>query len=146
MIVMVIIIIIIIMIIGKNKSPNFFYAVLQLIQLPWCTVGTILDQLLFFCGSFFLIIYLFLHVSIQTDGWCCRGCDCQILPPAKDWKTPNNLREFTALGCPQSLIYPLLFPPILQHYHISERFQRATKRGKFLRAAWEFDFVLNSRQ
>ena len=40
----------------------------------------------------------------------------------------------------------LLFSPILQHYHISERFQRATKRGKFSRTAWEFDVVLNSRQ
>ena len=35
---------------------------------------------------------------------------------------------------------------ILQHYHISEIFQRATKRGKFSRAAWEFDVVLNLRQ
>ena len=34
-----------------------------------------------------------------------------------------------------SEIYSLLFSPILQHYHISERFQRATKRGKFSRAA-----------
>ena len=29
---------------------------------------------------------------------------------------------------------------------ISERFQRATKHGKFSRAAWEFDIVQNSRQ
>ena len=27
---------------------------------------------------------------------------------------------------------------------IANRFQRATKRGKFSRAAWEFDVVLNS--
>ena len=39
-----------------------------------------------------------------------------------------------------------LLSPILQHYHISERFQRATKHGKFWRAAWEFDVVLNSGQ
>ena len=45
-----------------------------------------------------------------------------------------------------SEIYSLLFSPTLQHYHISERFQRATKRGKFSRAAWEFEVVLNSRQ
>ena len=38
----------------------------------------------------------------------------------------------------------LLFSPILQHYHISERFQRATKHGKFLRATLEFDVMLNS--
>jgi len=36
---------------------------------------------------------------------------------------------------------------LLQHYHISERLRRATKRGKFSRAACrEFDFVLNLRQ
>ena len=36
---------------------------------------------------------------------------------------------------------------LLQHYHISERLRRATKRGKFSRAAYrEFDFVLNLRQ
>ena len=29
--------------------------------------------------------------------------------------------------------------------HISERFQRATKCGKFSRAVWEFNVVLNSR-
>ena len=29
---------------------------------------------------------------------------------------------------------------------IVNRFQRATKRGKFSRAAWEFDVVLNSRK
>ena len=35
---------------------------------------------------------------------------------------------------------------LLQHYHISERLRRATKRGKFSRAAYrEFDFVLNLR-
>ena len=45
-----------------------------------------------------------------------------------------------------SEIYSLLFSPILQNYHISERFQRATKRDKFSRAAWEFDVVLNSRE
>ena len=28
--------------------------------------------------------------------------------------------------------------------NIANRFQRATKRGKFSRAAWEFDVVLNS--
>ena len=31
-----------------------------------------------------------------------------------------------------------------QHYHISERFRRATKSGKFSRAVWEFDVVLIS--
>ena len=46
-----------------------------------------------------------------------------------------------------SEIYSLSFSPILQNYHISERFQRATKRDKFSRAAaWEFDVVLNSRE
>ena len=45
-----------------------------------------------------------------------------------------------------SINYLLLFYPILQHYHISEKFQRTTKCGKFLHAAWEFDVVLNSRQ
>lgn len=45
-----------------------------------------------------------------------------------------------------SEIYSLLFTPILQHYHISEGFQRATKYGKFSRAAWGFDVVLNMRQ
>ena len=36
---------------------------------------------------------------------------------------------------------------LLQHYHISERLRRATKRGKFPRAACrEFDFVLNLGQ
>ena len=45
-----------------------------------------------------------------------------------------------------SEIYWLLFDPILQHYHILERFQRATKHGKFLRAAWEFDVGRNLRQ
>ena len=39
-----------------------------------------------------------------------------------------------------------MFYPIIQHKHILERFQRATKRGKFSRTAWEFDVVLNSRQ
>ena len=38
-----------------------------------------------------------------------------------------------------SEIYSPLFSPILQHYHISKRFQRATKGGKFLHAVWEFD-------
>ena len=45
-----------------------------------------------------------------------------------------------------SEIYSLLFTPILQHYHISERFQRATKHGKFSPAAWKFDVLLNLRQ
>ena len=36
-----------------------------------------------------------------------------------------------------------IYSPILQNYHISERFQRATKRDKFLRTAWEFDVVLS---
>ena len=45
-----------------------------------------------------------------------------------------------------SEIYLLLFDPILQHYHILERFQRATKHGKFSRAAWEFDVGRNLRQ
>ena len=40
----------------------------------------------------------------------------------------------------------LLFSPILQHYHISERFQRATKRGKFSHATLEFDVTLNLRK
>ena len=45
------------------------------------------------------------------------------------------------------LVYLLLFSPILQDYHISERFQKATKRGKFSRATWGLDVVmLNSRQ
>ena len=39
-----------------------------------------------------------------------------------------------------------MFSAIIQQKHILERFQRATKRGKFSRAAWEFDVVLNSRQ
>ena len=39
-----------------------------------------------------------------------------------------------------------MFYPIIQHKHILERFQRATKRGNFSRTAWEFDVVLNSRQ
>ena len=34
-----------------------------------------------------------------------------------------------------SVIYSLLFTPFLQHYHISERFQRATRNGKFSPAA-----------
>ena len=38
-----------------------------------------------------------------------------------------------------SEIFSLLFSPILKHSHISERFQRSTKRGKSSRAAWEFD-------
>ena len=37
------------------------------------------------CRSLSLIIYMFIHVNIQTGGWFCRGCDCQI-PTAKDWK------------------------------------------------------------
>ena len=44
-----------------------------------------------------------------------------------------------------SVIYLLLLSFFLQHYHISERFQRATRRGKFSRAAWEIDVMLNSR-
>ena len=44
------------------------------------------------------------------------------------------------------VVASLLFSPILQHYPISQRFQRATKRSKFSHAAWEFDVVLNSRQ
>ena len=39
-----------------------------------------------------------------------------------------------------------MFSAIIQQKHILERFQRATKRGEFSRAAWEFDVVLNSRQ
>ena len=35
-----------------------------------------------------------------------------------------------------AVIYSLLFSPFLQQYHISERLLRATKRGKFLGAAW----------
>ena len=37
---------------------------------------------------------------------------------------------------------------LLQHYNISERLRRATKRGKFSQfsAYREFDFVLNLRQ
>ena len=45
-----------------------------------------------------------------------------------------------------SVTYSLLFSPFLQHYRTRERLLRATKRGKFSRAAWEFDVVLNSRQ
>ena len=46
-----------------------------------------------------------------------------------------------------SEIYSLLFTPILATaFHISERFQRETKHGKFSPAAWEFDVVLNLRQ
>ena len=44
-----------------------------------------------------------------------------------------------------SVIYWLLLSHILQHYHISERFQRATKSGIFSRAAREFDVARNSR-
>ena len=38
----------------------------------------------------------------------------------------------------------LLIFPILQHYHIWERFQRATKCGKFSHATLEFDVMLKS--
>ena len=31
------------------------------------------------------MIYMFIHVNIQTGGWFCRGFDCQI-PTAKNWK------------------------------------------------------------
>ena len=37
------------------------------------------------CRSLFLMIYMFIHVKIQTEEWFCRGFDCQI-PTAKDWK------------------------------------------------------------
>ena len=43
-----------------------------------------------------------------------------------------------------SLIYSLLFSPFLQHYHITERLLRATKRSKFSRTLWEFCVLINA--
>ena len=40
----------------------------------------------------------------------------------------------------------LWYVMVFLEWSISERFQRATKHGKFSRAAWEFDIVQNSRQ
>ena len=44
-----------------------------------------------------------------------------------------------------SVFYSLLFSPFLQHYHISERFQRATRRGEFSPAAGVDDQLLIKR-
>ena len=45
-----------------------------------------------------------------------------------------------------SEIFPKYGDAVELQKTIANRFQRATKRGKFSRAAWEFDVVLNSRQ
>ena len=66
-----------------------------------------------------------------------------LLQSESPWQRDDAI---TFLNNNNNEIYSLLFSPILQHFHISERFQKATKRGKFSRAAWEFDVALNSRQ
>ena len=56
-----------------------------------------------------------------------------LLQSESPWQRNDAITFFTTTT--NNEIYSLLFSPILQHYHISERFQKATKRGKFSRAS-----------
>ena len=49
-------------------------------------------------------------------------------------------------ACLPSEIFPKYGSAVEWEKTMANRFQRATKRGKFLRAAWGFDVVLNSTQ
>ena len=59
---------------------------------------------------------------------------------------PHAAREKLPRLVALSNLFAIVFSHSAALPRISERFQRATKHGKFSRAAWEFDIVQNSRQ